>query len=88
MTELRLARDRGHGSHGWLAFVYAGLFDGEERAACPIGEGRLGYLHVARGNITANGVALGPGDALKSGPDDITLSGGRNAEVIAFNLPE
>jgi redox-sensitive bicupin YhaK (pirin superfamily) len=70
------------------AFVYAGLFDGEERAECRIGDGRLGYLHVARGSITANGHALGPGDALKSGSEDIALSGGLNAEVIVFNLPE
>jgi hypothetical protein len=69
------------------AFVYAGLFDGEARAECPIGDGRLGYVHVARGSITANGHALGPGDALKSGADGIALSGGRNAEVIVFDLP-
>ena len=70
------------------AFVYAGLFDREARAQCPIGDGRLGYVHVARGSITANGHALGPGDALKSGSGDIALSGGRNAEVIVFDLPE
>jgi redox-sensitive bicupin YhaK (pirin superfamily) len=70
------------------ALVYAGIFDGEARAECRIGDGRLGYVHVAHGRITANGRALGPGDALKSGPDDIALSGGRNAEVIVFDLPE
>jgi len=70
------------------AFVYTGLFDGETRVECRIGEGRLGYVHVARGHITANGHALGPGDALKSGSGDIALSGGRSAEVIVFDLPE
>ena len=44
--------------------------------------------HVARTSITANGRVLAPGDALKSGSGDIALSGGRNAEVIVFNLPE
>jgi hypothetical protein len=44
-------------------------------------------VHVVRGSITANGHALGPGDALKSGSGDIALSGGRNAEVIVFDLP-
>jgi redox-sensitive bicupin YhaK (pirin superfamily) len=70
------------------AFVYAGLFDGEERAECPIGEERLGYLHVARGSVIANGHLLGAGDGLKSGSADITLSGGHDAEVIVFNLPD
>ena len=70
------------------ALVYAGLFDGEERAECAIGEGRLGYVHVARGSIAANGYTLHAGDGLKSESGDITLSGGRNAEVIVFNLPD
>ena len=69
------------------AFVYAGLFDGRERAECPIGAGRFGYVHVARGNVTVNGHALGPGDALKTDSGTIALSGGGNAEVIAFDLP-
>ena len=70
------------------AFVYAGLFDGAEQAQCLIGPGRLGYVHVARGTIEANGHALGPGDALKSDADDIVLSRGHGAEVLVFDLPE
>ena len=70
------------------AFVYAGLFDGAERAQCPIGEARLGFVHVARGTITVNGRPLGPGDALKTGAEGIILSGGHNAEAIAFDLPD
>jgi hypothetical protein len=43
---------------------------------------------VARGTINVNGHALGAGDALKTASEDIVLSGGRNAEVLVFDLPE
>ena len=45
--------------------VYAGLFDGAETADLAIGPGRRAYVHVARGAIAVNGVALQAGDALK-----------------------
>src|ERR1700733_4065806 len=47
------------------ARVYAGLFDGEERAVLEVGSDRRLYLHVARGALTANGVVLEAGDALQ-----------------------
>src|SRR5438552_1168161 len=40
------------------ARIHAGLFDGAERADLAIGTGRRLYVHVARGSVTANGVAL------------------------------
>lgn len=70
------------------ARIYAGLFDGEERAEYAIGRGRLGYVHVVRGALRVNGHDLGPGDALKTGAGAIGLSDGRNAEVLVFDLPE
>ena len=70
------------------AFLYAGLFDGAERAALPLAAGRKGYVHVARGAIDANGQRLGPGDALKlDGVKAIELKDGREAEVLVFDLP-
>src|SRR5512146_323415 len=47
------------------AAVYAGLFDGNEGATLELAPGRKAYVHVARGDITANGTALSAGDALK-----------------------
>src|SRR5688572_4136683 len=70
------------------AFLYAGLFDGSERAELTIGPARKGYVHVARGSITVNGHALGAGDALKTGGGTITLDSGKAAEVLVFDLPE
>ena len=69
------------------ALLYAGLFDGAERAKLEVGPGRKSYVHVARGKITVNGQALGAGDALKAGPGAIALEGGQNAEVLVFDLP-
>jgi redox-sensitive bicupin YhaK (pirin superfamily) len=70
------------------ARVYAGLFDGDERAELAIGEGRRAYVHVARGDLEVNGVPLGAGDALKlTGERAVRLARGRGAEVLVFDLP-
>jgi redox-sensitive bicupin YhaK (pirin superfamily) len=69
------------------ARVYAGLFDGDEAGCLVLGPGRQAYVHVARGAIEANGVALNAGDALKLSDAALELSQGRDAEVIVFDLP-
>jgi redox-sensitive bicupin YhaK (pirin superfamily) len=70
------------------ARVYAGLFDGPETATLEIASGRRVYLHVARGAIVANGIALEPGDALQvTKGTAVTLQSGNGAEVIVFDLP-
>jgi quercetin 2,3-dioxygenase len=69
------------------ARVYAGLFDGAERAEHPLAVGRKGYVHVARGGLDVNGHALRAGDALKTDAGPIVLERGRGAEVLVFDLP-
>ena len=70
------------------ARVYAGLFDGAETADLAIGAGRRAYVHVARGAIAVNGVALQAGDALKlTDTRQVTVGSGREAEVLVFDLP-
>ena len=69
------------------ARVYAGLFDGAERAELALAAARKGYVHVARGRLTVNGHALGAGDALKADGGTLTLEGGAGAEVLVFDLP-
>ena len=70
------------------ARVYAGLFDGNERATLELAPGRRAYVHVARGSLRANGVALDAGDALKiTDTTTLALDGGRDAEVLVFDLP-
>jgi redox-sensitive bicupin YhaK (pirin superfamily) len=70
------------------ARVYAGLFDGAERARLGFPPGRRVYLHVARGALVANGEPLAAGDALKlTGTNELAIESGRNAEAIVFDLP-
>lgn len=71
------------------ARMLAGLFDGGETATCDLAPGRLGYVHVVRGELTVNGHALKAGDALlyKDEPQ-VTISQGKKAEVLVFDLPE
>jgi redox-sensitive bicupin YhaK (pirin superfamily) len=68
------------------ARVYAGLFDGAERASLELQKGRLAYVHVARGALSVNGKRLEAGDALKTDTGPITLEDGSNAEVLVFDL--
>ncbi len=70
------------------ARIYAGLIDADERAEFAIPPGRSVYLHVARGSLHVNGVALQAGDAM-SGSDTslLRLENGSDAEVLVFDLP-
>jgi quercetin 2,3-dioxygenase len=70
------------------ARVYAGLFNGAERAQLTLPPQRQAYVHVARGRITANGVELAAGDALQvTQTDTLVLETGEDAEVLVFDLP-
>jgi redox-sensitive bicupin YhaK (pirin superfamily) len=70
------------------ARVYAGLIDGAESAVLDLAPGRLIYVHVARGAVAANGVALEAGDALKLRETrQLQLQHGQDAEVLVFDLP-
>ncbi|MGQ3056896.1 MAG: pirin family protein [Nevskia sp.] len=70
------------------ARLYAGLLDGAESARLALAAGRRAYVHVARGALQVNGVALGAGDALKlAATTELRLDRGRDAEVLVFDLP-
>jgi quercetin 2,3-dioxygenase len=68
------------------ARVYAGLFDGAERAEHTVESGRKAYVHVARGAVEVNGQRLEAGDALKT-DEAIAIAKGERAEVLLFDLP-
>src|SRR3569832_421568 len=69
------------------ASVYAGLFDGDERASFALRDGRRAYVHVARGQIKVNGTTLQAGDAAKiSAESQIEFSEGKQAEALLFDL--
>ncbi|MFO1271585.1 MAG: pirin family protein [Rubrivivax sp.] len=69
------------------ASLSAGLFDGDEAAELALDPKRVGYVHVARGSLVANGQALKAGDALVlEGESRLTLNQGHDAEVLVFDL--
>jgi redox-sensitive bicupin YhaK (pirin superfamily) len=70
------------------ASVYATMLDGAETVEHPLAPGRRAYVHVARGEVRVNGVALGAGDAVKlAGESSVRMDGGAHAEALIFDLP-
>jgi len=70
------------------ARVFAGLFDGAEQTRLDVKPKRRIYVHVARGAVEVNDVALDAGDAIAfTDTTTLTFSKGRNAEVLVFDLP-
>ena len=69
------------------ARVYAGLFDAGESARLAMAAGRKAYVHLVRGELSVNGIALRAGDAAKlEGEAAVELAQGRDAEVLVFDL--
>ena len=70
------------------ARIYAGLFDGAERATQALAAGRSAYAHIVHGTVTVNGAPLAAGDALKMrGVPEVVVEKGAGAEVLLFDLP-
>jgi redox-sensitive bicupin YhaK (pirin superfamily) len=69
------------------AKLYAGLFDGAEQATLALDAARPVYVHLVRGELSVNDNKLSAGDAAKlQGETRLSLSGGKNAEVLVFEL--
>jgi redox-sensitive bicupin YhaK (pirin superfamily) len=69
------------------ASMYAGLFDGAERAELALDKQRLCYVHLVRGRVHVNGEPLAAGDAAKLvGESRLVIDQGHDAEVIVFDL--
>ncbi len=70
------------------ALVFSGNFASAESAEHPLAPGRLGYVHVVRGEVTVNGRALSSGDALMLREEPLVrIEKGSAAEVLVFDLP-
>ena len=69
------------------ARLYAGLFDGSESALLTLAPRRKAYVHLVRGALSVNGHALTGGDAACVDLEaTVQLDGGRDAEVLVFDL--
>jgi redox-sensitive bicupin YhaK (pirin superfamily) len=70
------------------ARVYPSVLDGQDAVTHAGAPGRRAYLHVARGSVNANGTPLKAGDGIKAEDvSAISLTDGRDAEVLLFDLP-
>ena len=69
------------------AALYAGYFDGAEAATLEMDPARKGYVFLVRGELEVNAHKLRAGDAaLIEGERQIALHGGKDAEVLVFDL--
>lgn len=70
------------------ARIYAALVSEGEVVARSRGPNRQLFVHVARGRVRVNGMALGSGDAaIVDDEPQVELAHGRDAEVLVFDLP-
>ena len=69
------------------AKVFAGCFDGVESARYTLPANRFAYVHVARGSVSLNGVALAAGDGVRvCEAGELVFNDGNAAEVLLFDL--
>lgn len=70
------------------ASIHAGLFDAGEAAEYRLAPSRLAYLHVVRGSVSLNGIALQSGDGARIHDEqDLHIAGIDGGEVLLFDLP-
>ncbi len=71
------------------AAIYASILDGDDTLEHALQDNRCGYVHIVRGTVTVNGVALHAGDALKLvNEPGVTVSNASDAEILLFDLPQ
>ena len=83
------SRDGREGSHTIHqdADLYASLLGAEDAVSYELGDGRNGWVQVARGSVRLNGneLAAGDGVALK-GAQSLTIDGLDDAEILLFDM--
>ena len=70
------------------ASIYASILTGSDSLKHELAAKRIAYVHVIRGEVTVNGVALKGGDAAKISDESVvSLDQANAAEVLLFDLP-
>jgi hypothetical protein len=69
------------------AYLYAGLFEGSEKATLELNPNRKAYVHLISGALTINDQQLHAGDALLVADENkLEINNGKGAEVLVFDL--
>ena len=67
--------------------VYAALVDGDEAVNYTLEQGRVAWVHIARGSVQLNGQTLEAGDgASLTDADTLKLTNGDQAELLLFDM--
>jgi hypothetical protein len=70
------------------ASIYASILTASDSLQHALAPQRIAYVHLIRGEVTVNGVALKGGDALKISEQSlVTLDQAQAAELLLFDLP-
>jgi redox-sensitive bicupin YhaK (pirin superfamily) len=70
------------------ALLYSGVLAQNESVSYPLAKDRPGYVHLARGEATINGMPLHAGDGARiDAGETMTLQGVDAAELLLFDLP-
>ncbi|HLO62735.1 MAG TPA: pirin family protein [Azonexus sp.] len=73
---------------GQDARLSASVLGAGDTLGYPLAAGRLGYVHVVRGAVTLNGVALATGDGAKIADEsELRFVADDEAEILLFDLP-
>lgn len=69
------------------AKLYAGMFNQAQTASLTLDPKRKAYVHLIKGELMVNNISLSAGDALfVSDETELTMTDGRDAEVLIFDL--
>ena len=70
------------------AYIYAAILGESDQLKQALASGRTGYVHVIRGQVEVNGVALNSGDALKmKDVSEVDFTNAKDVELLFFDLP-
>ncbi|MES2502352.1 MAG: pirin family protein [Pseudomonadota bacterium] len=70
------------------ANIYAAILGESDQLKQALATGRTGYVHVIRGQVEVNGVALNSGDALKMiDVTEVSFANAKDVELLFFDLP-
>ena len=70
------------------ANIYAAILGESDQVQHKLAIGRTGYVHVIRGQVEVNGVALSSGDALKiKDTAEVDFTNAKEVELLLFDLP-
>ncbi|MCG2576404.1 pirin family protein [Dechloromonas sp. XY25] len=78
----------GSATIGQDARLSATVLSPGEALGYALAAGRLGYVHVVRGHLALNGIALAAGDGAKIGEEtELHFAADDEAEILLFDLP-